>query len=57
MANIAEIRSVEERVANIEGVLSQMNIRMGNVETLLRWLLGIVLGTWITTMMTILLKM
>jgi hypothetical protein len=51
--------SLEERVSRVEGVIDQMNERLGNLEqgqrTLLsevrnnfRWTLGITIAMWIT---------
>jgi tetrahydromethanopterin S-methyltransferase subunit B len=51
--------SLEERMARLEGMVEQMNHRLGNLETRLaslenkidnnfHWVMGIMLTTWIT---------
>jgi uncharacterized coiled-coil protein SlyX len=70
--------SLEERVSKIEGILEQMDKRLGSIETLYnkldskidsiyekldsriavsnRWMIGLMLGSWITLMTAIFLK-
>ena len=59
-----EIReALEERMARVEGILSQIGKRFDSLERRIDsldkkfyWLIGIVLATWITTILTILFK-
>ncbi|MBV8067901.1 MAG: hypothetical protein JO113_07980 [Candidatus Eremiobacteraeota bacterium] len=53
---------LEARIAHVEGAFNQVNERLGSIERRLdgidvrfNWLTGIVVGTWITTILTILL--
>ena len=57
----------QERMARIEGVLEQMNEPLDHLEspviglraelqTDFRWLIGFVIGTWITLMLTLIFK-
>jgi tetrahydromethanopterin S-methyltransferase subunit G len=52
---------LEARIANLEGTFAQVNERLGSIERRLdsidgrfNWLIGLVLGTWMTTIGTIL---
>jgi len=65
---------LEERVSKIEGILEQIDKRLGSIETLYnkldnkiealsnkittsnQWIVGLMLGTWITIMAAIFLK-
>jgi tetrahydromethanopterin S-methyltransferase subunit B len=72
------VMPLEERVSKIEGILEQMDKRLGSIETLYnkldskidsiyekldsriavsnRWMIGLMLGSWITLMTAIFLK-
>ena len=68
------VMPLEERVSKIEGILEQMDKRLGSIETLYnkldnkiealsnkittsnQWIVGLMLGTWITIMAAIFLK-
>ena len=63
----SEVRSLVKDMAEVKGELRQMDKRLSNVETAVNelrrdnkqsffWLLGIVLGTWMSTMWAILSK-
>jgi len=56
--------SLEERLTKVEGILEQMDRRLNHVETeisdlrseirsLFRWVIGLILGMWVTIMMTL----
>ena len=45
---------LEARIAHLEGAFDQTNERLGSMDRRLNWLTGIVVGTWATTMLTIL---
>ena len=59
---------LEARIAHVEGTFEQVNERLGSIERRLdamdarfnhvdsrfNWLMGIVVGTWATTLLTIL---
>jgi len=56
--------SLEERVAKIEGILEQMDKRLNHIESnminlnkridsLFKWLIGLILGMWTTIMITL----
>jgi tetrahydromethanopterin S-methyltransferase subunit G len=59
---------LEARIAHVEGAFDQVNERLGSIERRLdtidfrfnhvdsrfNWLTGIVVGTWVTTILTIL---
>lgn len=54
-------QTLEARMSRVEGVLEQIDKRLDNIDRRLdgfdqrfNWLIGIVLGTWITTILTIL---
>ncbi|MGC2406745.1 MAG: hypothetical protein WA431_10110 [Candidatus Cybelea sp.] len=51
---------LEARLAHVEEAFDQVNERLGNIERRLggfdhrfNWLTGIVVGTWITTMLAV----
>jgi hypothetical protein len=55
---------LEARISHVEGIVEQINERMGGVERRLdsietrfdarfNWVIGIILGTWITTILTV----
>ena len=51
---------LEARLAHVEEAFNQVNERLGNIERRLggfdhrfNWLTGIVVGTWITTMLAV----
>jgi len=57
--------TLEERMAKVEGILEQMSTRLNHLEsevrglraelhTDVRWIIGFVVGTWITLMLTLL---
>lgn len=55
------VQSLEARIAHVEGAFDQANERLGSIDRRLdgigarfNWLTGIVLGTWATTILTIL---
>lgn len=55
--------TLEKDVATLKGSFDQMDKRfsgveqrMGNIEQLQRWMLGIVITSWLTIMLAILLK-
>lgn len=67
MIREAESSALEERMAKLEGLVEQMNQRLNHLEaeiaqlrreiqTDFRWLLGIMIGTWVTIMLTLLFK-
>jgi len=67
MVNESEYPGLEERMAKIEGILEQMNARLNHLEgevrglraelhTDVRWIIGFVVGTWITLMLTLLFR-
>ena len=45
--------SIEERVARLEGILEQINIRLDSIDRRLNTLTTVMVGTWITTIITI----
>jgi len=56
--------SLEERIAKIEGILEQMDKRLNHLESnminlnkridsLFKWLIGLILGMWTTIMITL----
>jgi len=56
--------SLEERIAKIEGILEQMDKRLNHLESnminlnkridsLFKWLIGLILGMWTTIMATL----
>jgi tetrahydromethanopterin S-methyltransferase subunit G len=45
---------VNERLGSIERRLDTMDIRFNHVDSRFNWLTGIVVGTWVTTILTIL---
>ena len=56
--------SLEERIAKIEGILEQMDKRLNHLESnminlnkridsLFKWLIGLILGMWTTIMVTL----
>jgi tetrahydromethanopterin S-methyltransferase subunit G len=54
-------QSLEARIAHVEGAFDQVNERLGSIDrrldgidTRFNWLTGIVIGTWATTILTIL---
>ena len=55
---------LEERMARIEGILEQVDKRIGgsvenrlnHLETWFRWMLGILITMWVTIILAILLK-
>lgn len=47
---------LRESVARLVGVVEQLSQRIGNLEQNQRWVLGILITSWITLMLTILLK-
>ena len=58
---------LESRLSRLEGLVEQMDRRLTNLEQTMRqmmesqssaqrWIIGIILGTWLTTILTILLK-
>lgn len=48
-----EVRQMNQRVGNIEQTLRQLQ---GSIEQGNRWLIGLVVGAWLTLMLTILFK-
>ena len=48
--------ALRESVARLVGVVEQMSQRVGNLEQNQRWVLGILITSWLTLMLTILLK-
>lgn len=59
--------NLEERMAKVEGILEQVDKRIGSIENRLnhletrleaqfRWMLGILITMWATIIVTILLK-
>ena len=55
---VTEAKDVDrnERLARLKGLVEQMNIRLSNVESYNRWILGILLAMWITIMLAIFFK-
>jgi hypothetical protein len=56
----ARMGALESRMSRVEGVLEQSNERLGSIERRLdsmdqrfTWLIGIIVGTWITTILAI----
>ena len=47
------VMSIEERVARLEGILEQINIRLDSIDRRLNTLTTVMVGTWITTIITI----
>ena len=54
---------MEEKMARVEGVLEQLDRRvgsleagMGHLEAWLRWMLGLLITMWVTIIMAIALK-
>jgi tetrahydromethanopterin S-methyltransferase subunit G len=47
-------QKLDLRFAAIDGRFGQIDQRFGQIDQRFNWLIGIVLGTWITTMLTIL---
>ena len=45
--------SIEERVARLEDILEQINIRLDSIDRRLNTLTTVMVGTWITTIITI----
>lgn len=45
---------VNERLGSIERRLDSIDVRFNNVDARFHWLTGIVVGTWATTILTIL---
>ncbi len=43
------IQPMETRMAHLEGAFEQVGGRLNSIERRLDWLIGIVVGTWITT--------
>jgi hypothetical protein len=65
LAHSQEELTLEERMAKIEGLLTQMDKRLNHLEAKIvdlrgeiaenfRWTIGIILGTWITLVLAIL---
>lgn len=54
------MNGLEERVARIEGIVSQMNERLNHFSDELRslrsWTLGILIPMWVSIVLTILIK-
>ncbi|MBI2503596.1 MAG: hypothetical protein HYW07_10245 [Candidatus Latescibacteria bacterium] len=48
--------SLRESMARLVGVVEQLSQRVGNLEQNQRWVLGILITSWLTLMLTILLK-
>jgi len=55
---------LEARISHVEGIVEQINERVGGVKRRLdsietrfdarfNWVIGIILGTWITTILTV----
>lgn len=51
---------LEPRIADLEGAFDQINERLGGIERRLEgvdqrfnWVIGIIVGTWITTLLTV----
>lgn len=41
------------RVAEIEGIIGQMNERLNHIETRLTWMLGTVIAMWVTIILAV----
>jgi archaellum component FlaC len=59
--------SLEERVARLEGIMEQINVRLNHIEARLnhiendlksnfRWTIGIIITMWVTIIISIALK-
>jgi hypothetical protein len=48
------IQPMEARIAHLEGAFEQVGERLNGIERRIDWLIGIVVATWITTILTIL---
>jgi tetrahydromethanopterin S-methyltransferase subunit G len=47
-------RRIDGRFGQTEARFAQIDVRFAQIDTRFNWLIGIVIGTWITTILTIL---
>lgn len=61
---MSESAEIKERLAKLEGIISEMSKRLNHIEAEIaeirkevaahfRWTVGLILGMWITVMMTL----
>jgi tetrahydromethanopterin S-methyltransferase subunit G len=48
------LNSIDRRLDSMDGRFAQVDARFAQIDTRFNWLTGIVVGTWITTILTIL---
>jgi tetrahydromethanopterin S-methyltransferase subunit G len=46
--------AIERRLDTMDGRFGQIDLRFNHVDSRFNWLTGIVVGTWVTTILTIL---
>jgi tetrahydromethanopterin S-methyltransferase subunit G len=46
------LNSIDRRLDSIDGRFAQVDARFAQIDTRFNWLIGIVVGTWITTILT-----
>jgi tetrahydromethanopterin S-methyltransferase subunit G len=48
------LSSIDRRLDSIDGRFGQVDSRFAQIDSRFNWLIGIVIGTWITTILTVL---
>jgi len=50
----ARMGGIEARMARVEGVLEQVDKRVDSIDRRFNWVIGLIVTSWMTTILTIL---